>query len=379
MSDTSRHAPLAMDPATFRALGHQLVDQVAGLLEAMPHGPVTRDESPSAVRSAFGLNGPLPETGTDPGPLLEETAKLLFEHSLFNGHPRFFGYITASPAPIGMLADFLAAAVNPNVGAWTLAPAATEIETQTVRWIAELIGFPSTGGGLLSSGGNMANVICFMAARAAHAGWDVRAQGIAGGAGRRLRVYASTETHTWLQKAADLAGLGTESIRWIPTDADLRMDAQALQRQLEADTASGDVPFVVVGTAGSVSTGAVDPLRDIAAICKAHRVWFHVDGAYGGFAAAAPDASGRPARTEPRGFGGRRSAQVALRSARSRLRARARSANSFALRSRTIRRTTTSSRRPRTMSTTARRTRADSARSRSGWRCARSALPGIAR
>lgn len=291
MSDTSRNAPLAMDPATFRALGHRLVDQVAGLLEAMPRGPVTRDESPSAVRSALGLNGSLPETGTDPGPLLEDTAKLLFEHSLFNGHPRFFGYITASPAPIGMLADFLAAAANPNVGAWTLAPAATEIETQTVRWIAELVGFPSTGGGLLSSGGNMANVICFMAARAAHAGWDVRAQGIAGGAGRRLRVYASTETHTWLQKAADLSGLGTESIRWIATDAALRMDVQALQQQLEADAASGDVPFVVVGTAGSVSTGAVDPLRDIAAICKAHRVWFHVDGAYGGFAAAAPDAS----------------------------------------------------------------------------------------
>ena len=157
------------------------MDQVAALLEAMPRGPVTRDASPSAVREALGLTGPLPESGSAPGPLLEQTARLLFEHSLHNGHPRFFGYITASPAPIGMLADFLAAAVNPNVGAWTLSPAATEIEAQTVRWIAELIGYPPACGGLLTSGGNMANVICFMAARAAAAEWDVRALGVNGG------------------------------------------------------------------------------------------------------------------------------------------------------------------------------------------------------
>ena len=196
---------------------------------------MTRNESPSAVRDALDLTGPLPESGMDPGPLLERTAQLLFDHSLFNGHPRFFGYITASPAPIGMLGDFLAAAVNPNVGAWTLSPAATEIESQTVRWIAELIGYPADCGGLLVSGGNMANFVCFLAARAAKAGWDVREHGVAGESGRRLRVYGSAETHTWIQKAADLAGLGTASIRWIPTDGKLRMDVAALRRQIEAD------------------------------------------------------------------------------------------------------------------------------------------------
>ena len=175
--DAGRHTPLAMDAATFRKLGHRLVDQLAEFLESLPLGPVTRDESPSVVRDALGLTGPLPEMGTDPGPLLEETARLLFAHSLFNGHPRFFGYITAPPAPIGILGDFLAAAVNPNVGAWTLSPAATEIESQAVRWIAELIGYPATCGGLFLSGGNMANFACFLAARAAKAGWDVREQG----------------------------------------------------------------------------------------------------------------------------------------------------------------------------------------------------------
>jgi aromatic-L-amino-acid/L-tryptophan decarboxylase len=288
ISGPRRQAPLAMDAATFRTLGHQLVEQVAAFLESMPQRPVTRDQAPSALRQPLDLNGPLPDAGMDPAPLLEQTARFLFDHSLFNGHPRFFGYITAAPAPIGILGDFLAAAVNPNVGAWTLGPAATEIEVQTVRWIASLIGFPKTCGGLLVSGGNMANIVCFLAARAARADWNVREAGVAGG--RQLRVYASVETHTWLQKAADLTGLGTASIRWIPTDAALRMDVSALRHQIDADKTAGDMPCLVVGTGGSVSTGAVDPLPAIAAICKEHGVWFHVDGAYGGFAAAVPEA-----------------------------------------------------------------------------------------
>lgn len=286
--DSARETPLAMDPAAFRAAGHALVDQLAELLASVQWRPVTPGESPAAVRAALELDGPLPQHGMAPGLLLADTARLLFDHSLFNGHPRFLGYITSSPAPIGMLADLLAAAVNPNCGAWLLSPAASEIEAQTVRWIAELIGYPSDCGGVLVSGGNMANMVGFWAARAAMAGWDVRARGTAGG--RPLRAYASAETHTWIQKAADLAGLGTDAIRFIPTGDDLRMDVAALDRQIAADRAAGDVPFMVVGTAGSVSTGAVDPLPAIAALCKKQQLWFHVDGAYGGFAAAVPGA-----------------------------------------------------------------------------------------
>jgi glutamate/tyrosine decarboxylase-like PLP-dependent enzyme len=288
--DAIRDSPLAMDAARFRALGHRLVEQLAEALAAVPRGPVARDESPSQVRHALDLAGSLPESGMDAASLLERTTQLLFDHSLFNAHPRFFGYITAPPAPIGILGDFLAAAVNANVGAWTLSPAATEIEAQTVRWIAELVRYPIECGGLLVSGGNMANFVCFLAARAARAGWDVRQHGFAGEEGRRLRVYSSVETHTWIQKAADLSGLGTSSIRWIPTDPQQRMDIGALRRQIEIDAAAGDVPCIVVGTAGSVSTGAVDPLVEISALCKGYGVWFHVDGAYGGFAAAVPEA-----------------------------------------------------------------------------------------
>jgi len=290
-SEARRHAPLEMDSATFRKLGHLVVDRVAGLLESMPQGPVNHDESPSSVRDALKLNGSLPESGMEPEQLLEQTAKLLFEHSLFNGHPRFFGYITASPAPIGILGDFLASALNPNVGAWILSPAATEIERQTVRWIASLIGYSQDCGGLLLSGGNMANVVCFLAARAAKARWNVRELGVAEDGGHRLRVYASIETHTWIHKAADCSGLGTASIRWVATDQKLRMDVDALRRQMESDTAAGDVPCLVIGTAGSVSTGAVDPLPKIAEVCHEYGAWFHVDGAYGGFAACVPEAS----------------------------------------------------------------------------------------
>jgi glutamate/tyrosine decarboxylase-like PLP-dependent enzyme len=279
--------PLAIGREEFRQLGHDLVDRIADFLDTLPDRPLTRGESPEVIRGLLDADAPLPEGGSDPAELLRRTADLLIEHSLFNGHPKFFGYITASPTPVGILGDFLASAVNPNAGAWTLSPVATEIEGQTVRWISDLVGFPR-GGGLLVSGGNMANLVGFLAARAAAADWDVRAGGLNGPTARPLRVYASAETHTWIQKAADLAGPGTDAIRWIATDDRLRMDVSTLRAAIAEDRAAGDLPMLVVGTAGSVSTGAVDPLFDIAALCREQGIWFHVDGAYGGFAVAVP-------------------------------------------------------------------------------------------
>ena len=288
--EAGRAAPLRMSAEEFRRAGHALVDSVAGFLAGVPARPVTPAESPAALQEAIRADDPLPEDGEDGGALLRSAAALLFDHSLLNGHPRFFGYVTSSPAPIGMLGDLLAAAVNANVGSWRLGPMATEIEAQTVRWIAELLGYPTTCGGLLVSGGNMANMVGLFAARAAAAPWDVRAGGVAASGARRLAVYASSETHTWLQKATDLAGLGTDAIRWIPVDDALRMDVAALRRAIADDRAEGVVPMMVVGTAGTVSTGAVDPLREIAALCRDAGIWMHVDGAYGAFAAAVPDA-----------------------------------------------------------------------------------------
>jgi glutamate/tyrosine decarboxylase-like PLP-dependent enzyme len=286
-----RKAPLSLDADTFRSIGHRLVDRIAEGLAAIPEGPVTRDETAAALQALIGSDRPLPAAGADPAALVGDAADLLFEHSLFNGHPRFFGYITSSPAPIGMLGDFLAAAINQNVGAWRLAPLATEIERQTVRWIAEVIGFPTSCGGLLVSGGNAANFLCVLAARAAKLPWNVRSGGLAPGAGEP-RLYATAETHTWIQKAADLFGFGTDAIHIVETDREQRMDPAMLQRRIDEDVQEGLLPFLVVATAGSVSTGVVDPLFDIASICRERGLWFHVDGAYGALAARVTGAPG---------------------------------------------------------------------------------------
>jgi aromatic-L-amino-acid/L-tryptophan decarboxylase len=280
-----RHSPLDLSPDQFRALGHRVVDRIADFLSTLPARPVSPAETPDAIRGALGRES-LPRDGIDPAALMDDAASLLFEHSLFNGHPRFWAYITSSAAPIGALGELLAASVNPNVGSWSLSPVATLIEQQTVQWIAELVGYPTPCGGLLVSGGNMANLVGFWAARAAKAPGDVRTEGVGSS---QLALYASVETHTWIHKAADLSGLGTDAIRWISTDAALRMEPSALRNRIRRDVEEGVRPLLVVATAGSVSTGAIDPLAEIAAICREHDLWFHVDGAYGALAAAVPD------------------------------------------------------------------------------------------
>jgi glutamate/tyrosine decarboxylase-like PLP-dependent enzyme len=283
----NRLSPLAISSEEFRKLGAQLIDRIAGFMDSLPKRPVTPAESPVDIRQALAAQRTLPRQGTDPAQLLHHAADLLFDHSLFNGHPRFWGYITSSAAPIGALGELLAATVNPNVGAWLLSPMASEIEAQTVRWIAEMLSYPLDCGGLFVSGGNMANLVCFLAARQAKAPWDVRGKGMDG---TRLRAYCSQETHTWIHKAADIAGLGTDAIRWIPVDDRMRIDLTALREQIVTDIDAGDRPALVVGNAGSVSTGAVDPLPELAALCREFGLWFHVDGAYGGLAAVLPDA-----------------------------------------------------------------------------------------
>jgi len=280
---TERSAPLDLDPAEFRRLGHDLVDRIAGHLESLSGLPVNPGDTPTEIRTRLGDAG-LPETGMDPGKLLGEASDLLFDKSLFNGHPSFFGYITSSGAPIGALGDLLAASINPNLGGFLLSPMACEIELQVVRWIAEFLRMPASTGGLLVSGGNMANLVGFWTARQEKLPKDIRTLGVTALSGSP-RAYVSAETHTWVQKAADLSGFGTDSVRWIPTDSGLRMDPEALRENIARDKAAGDLPFLVVANAGTVSTGAVDPIREIAAICREHDLWLHVDGAYGAPAA----------------------------------------------------------------------------------------------
>lgn len=284
-----RSEPAAIDitPDEFKSAGYRLIDNIAELLAGIGKRKVTCAPDPATAKRLVGTLERLPEEGSSAYEILGNSYKLLSENSLFNGHPRFWGYITSSAAPIGVLGELLAAAINANLGSWRLSPAATEIEIQTIRWIAELIGYPLECGGILVSGGNMANFVCFLAARTKAAGWDVRNGGLRDESGRRLTVYASDQVHTWMEKAADMSGLGTRSVRIIRTDKDSRMDVGLLRSSIREDIDSGYQPMMVVGTAGTVSTGAVDPLNEIASLCRESGIWFHVDGAYGALAAAA--------------------------------------------------------------------------------------------
>ena len=281
-----RDTSIAISKEEFKQIGYQLIDQIANFLDSIEKRPVTTAETSMALRSLIS-NTSLPEMGIPAREIISRTADILMDHSLLNGHPKFMGYITSSPAPIGMLADLLAASVNPNVGAQILSPLATEIEKQTIKWLAEFIGVSAGYGGILVSGGNMANFTAFLAARTAKAPKNIKEDGLVSVA-NELVLYCSKGTHTWIEKAAVLFGHGSKSIRWIPTNEAYQMNTSALVQSIQDDLTAGKKPFLVVGNAGDVSTGKVDNLLELAAICKKYDLWFHIDGAYGIPAAALP-------------------------------------------------------------------------------------------
>ena len=281
-----RITPIEISKEEFKKIGYQIIDSAAEYLETVHDKPVTTGETPKEIQAILG-NASLPELGTSAAELVSRASDLLFNHSLLNGHPKFLGYITSSPTPIGALADLLAATVNPNVGANILSPMATAIEKQTVKWLAEFIGVSPNYGGILVSGGNMANFTAFLAARTAKSPKTLKEDGLANTPGDMV-LYCSKTTHTWIEKAAVLFGHGSKSIRWIATDGDNKMNNEILVRTIEDDLKNGKKPFMVVGTAGDVSTGVVDNLSGIAAICKTYDLWFHIDGAYGAPAAVIP-------------------------------------------------------------------------------------------
>ncbi|MET2985748.1 pyridoxal phosphate-dependent decarboxylase family protein [Aureibaculum conchae] len=282
-----RENSIEISKTEFRKIGYELIDTISDFFEGISEKPVTTSKSPKELQHTLG-KASLPENGLPAEELLASASKLLFDNSLFNGHPKFFGFITSSATPIGALADLLASSVNPNVGGQILSPMATEIEKQTIKWLAEFIGVSPTYGGVLVSGGNMANFTAFLAARTAKAPKSIKEDGLSN-ASKQLITYCSKSTHTWVDKAVILFGHGSNSIRWIPTDASNKMDNHVLKQTIKEDLKNGHQPFMVVGTAGDVSTGVVDNLKAIATICKAYDLWFHIDGAYGVPAAIIPE------------------------------------------------------------------------------------------
>src|SRR5690606_18515919 len=230
--------------------GHVLIEQIAEFMEQLPAKKVTTGVKPAKIREILG-NDPLPQHGDDTLNIIEDATQLLFDHSLFNGHPKFWGYITSSAAPIGALADLLVSSVNPNVGAFTLSPMATEMERQSVRWMAELIGYNIYCGGLFVSGGNMANFLGFLAGRKNKISGDIRKEGLPLIPGKiknlndenivekkQFTIYCSKGSHTWIQKAADLFGHGTNSIRWIDINDKQQLEIATLRKVIEDDIQS---------------------------------------------------------------------------------------------------------------------------------------------
>lgn len=282
-----RETPIEIKKEDFKKIGYQLIDTIADFFDNIDDYPVTKGESPLQLQNVLGIST-LPEDATSSTEIVKRASDLLLNHSLFNGHPKFMGYITSSPAPIGVLADLLASAMNQNVGAQVLSPMATEIEKQTVQWLAEFIGVSPNYGGILVSGGNMANFTAFLAARTAKAPKNIKEDGI-NNTTSKLVAYCSKTTHTWVEKAAILFGHGSKQTRWIPTDTFNKIDTVILEQTINDDLKKGLQPFMVVGTAGDVSTGVVDNLEEIAAICKTYDLWFHIDGAYGAPAAILPE------------------------------------------------------------------------------------------
>jgi glutamate/tyrosine decarboxylase-like PLP-dependent enzyme len=277
---------LDWDPGRARAFTDRVADLYEEVLRRLRDLPVSRDWGVEEVRR--GVVRPVPDDPMPEDELIDYLRRMTFEYSGFLGHPRFYAYISGAGTVPGAAADLLASGLNMNAGGWRLAPSATEIELGLCRWFAQdVFGLPETSGGALTSGGAMANFIALTVARDAKAGFDVRRAGVA--AGPPLGIYLSTETHVVSVRAADLLGIGWDNVQKVAVDHDARIRVGELRARIAEDRAAGVRPAVVVGNAGTVSTGAVDPLEELADLCRDEDLWFHVDAAYGGPAMLADD------------------------------------------------------------------------------------------
>jgi len=258
----------------------EVVAQYYAELRSVPVMPIT-----SALTVRDLLSEPLP---AEPATLTEALATVrdvVYPLSRHNGHPRFFGYVASPGSSEAIMGDLLASGLNANVTSWRSAPAAAEMEHVVIDWLKSMIGYDHTATGVLVSGGSIANLSALAVARTA-ADPEIARTGV--GRSRPLQVYAAEEAHFSIEKAARLLGIGTENVQTIPTDASLRMNVVELDRRITADRREGRDPMCIVASAGTVNTGVVDPLDEIAEVAERHRVWLHVDGAYGGFSVLAP-------------------------------------------------------------------------------------------
>lgn len=270
------------DPQAHRRTGLLLGDFLAAYEANLSDRPVFPDVDRRAIRAI--LDEPLPEEGRSVEELFREFSDVVVPNSIQVAHPRFLPYVLPSANGISPFAEALASALNQNCNLWTLSPAANAIEQRVISWFLELFAFPEGSGGILTSGGSMANLTALAVARDRHLGDSARTDGLQGNSSP-LVLYTSAEVHNSVDKAVAILGLGLNQLRHIPCDDDCRMRVDLLAEEIRQDRANGLNPFCVVGSAGTVTTGAIDRLDELADLCTRENLWFHVDGAFGALAA----------------------------------------------------------------------------------------------
>src|SRR5215207_8206005 len=232
-----------------------------------------------AGKTLAAIDTELSSEGRPLDQLIDE-CRTVMDLSRHNGHPRFFGYVASPSTPIGAYGDLIASALNANITCWRSGPAGTDIERMVVRWLGALIDYDHDAGGLLTSGGSMANMIALLIAHRRKSGVNTSRHGL-WNSGPPMTIYASEEVHLSIAKAADILGFGRDQVRVIACDERQRMRTDLLRQKIEADRREGLRPFCLVGSVGTVNTGAVDPLTELADVAAEFDLWFHVDGAYG--------------------------------------------------------------------------------------------------
>jgi len=280
-------APLSGDVPieTFRTEAHRLADWIAGYLEGSERYPVLPRVAPGEIRAALPAS---PPSGAEPLPrILDDVARLILPGLTHWNHPGFLAYFANSSTAPAILAEFLAAALNANGMLWKTAPVATELELLVLDWLRQLLGLREGLFGVIQDTASSSTLVALAAAREAVPGLDARRRGLVGQA--RLRMYASEHAHSSVEKAGIVLGIGQDGLRKIPIDSAFRMDPGALAHAVAEDRRAGFTPFAVTATVGTTSTTSIDPVPAIAEICERERLWLHVDAAYGGAAAVAPE------------------------------------------------------------------------------------------
>ena len=273
-------------PEELRAALHEAADWVADLLAGQESRPVMARVAPGEVAATLPAHPPLEGEGMQG--LLDEVDRLLLPGITHWNHPGFMAYFGISASPPGILGELVAAALNVNAMLWRTSPAATELEEVTLRWARELLGLPGSWFGEITDSASSSTLYALAAAREA-AGLDVRRAGMAGRPDLpALRVYASAEAHSSVEKACIALGLGQAGLVKVPTDEAFRMRADALEAAVARDRAAGRRPIAVVATVGTTSSTSIDPVPAVAEVCAREGMWLHVDGAYGGAAAVIP-------------------------------------------------------------------------------------------